>query len=144
MSSTCHPQRVTCAHEHTTKSPLYVTHDEWPLSPTIVEGSTIPPASPTCFTSGFREKSPIMLAKQTTTAQASVSFGRHQHQTLKRARLGTLPFKAIKGSLAEGRDRIARTSSEVDNYYKIAFSTLSIGVNRCSSCDLNLVGSDCQ
>lgn len=52
--------------------------------------------------------------------------------------------KAIKGSLAEGRDRIARTSSEVDNYYKIAFSTLSIGVNRCSSCDLNLVGSDCQ
>ena len=29
VSSTCHLQLVTCTHEHTTKSPVCVTHSEW-------------------------------------------------------------------------------------------------------------------
>ena len=28
-SSTCHPQRVTCTHEHATMTAVYTTHNEW-------------------------------------------------------------------------------------------------------------------
>ena len=41
--------------------------------------------------------------------------------------------------LAEGREMMARASSEADNYSKIAWSTLSTRFNRSSSNDLKLV-----
>jgi len=54
------------------------------------------------------------------------------------------PSEVAKGSLAEGRDKMARTSNVASSYSKIALSTLIIKVNRSLSNDLNLAGSDCQ
>ena len=122
-------------------------HQQVDLPSPTVEGTTdggmVPPVGLTYFTNGLQGKSPIIFAKQATTTQTSVSSSQHRPQTQKRTWLGTLPSKAARGSLVEGRDRMAHASSEADNCSKIALSTLSIRVNKSLSNNLNLVGSDC-
>ena len=61
-----------------------------------------------------------------------------------RERQNALPSKIVRRLFVEGRDRMARVSNEADSRSKIALSTLSSRDIRCSSNDLNLVGSNYQ
>jgi len=51
-----------------------------------------------------------------------------------------LPSKAMRGSLAEGRDKMTCTFSEAGNCSNMALSTHTTRVNRSLSNNLNLVG----
>ena len=120
----------------------------WPHSPIVdvaADDGMVPLADPTCFTSDLQAKSRIIPTKQERQQHKQVlAIVRHRPQTQKRARLGTLPPKAASELLTKERERMARTSSEADNYSQISLSTLSTRVNRSSSYDLNLVGSNYQ
>ena len=67
-----------------------------------------------------------------------------QTQRTKTRQKKHLSSDTAMGSLVEGRDKMAYVFSEAGDYSKITLSTLSIRVNKSSSKDLNLVGSDFQ
>ena len=74
VSSTCHPWWVTCTHEHTTMTPVHVTHGEWHVHMSILPRlQYMPPTMSDVYARAHYHDSSICHPRQVTYMQEHTS-----------------------------------------------------------------------